>query len=82
MPIPEKDKYSEEQVKHLFSKHGTVTDCRLVKDKSGKSRRIAYVGYKSISEANIALKVRLYFSQSLSGVSLACVQYKNSVLKA
>ena len=47
----------------MFAKHGTVTDCRLLKDKNGKSRRIAYVGYKSITEANQALKVSLAYTK-------------------
>ena len=50
------EKYSEEQVKYLFDKHGKVTDCKLLKDPKGKSRRCAYVGYSTITEASNALK--------------------------
>ena len=44
------------QVKFLFGKHGEVTDCKLLKDKNGKSRRCAYVGYSKESDAAKALK--------------------------
>jgi len=40
----------------LFGKHGEVTDCKLLKDKNGKSRRCAYVGYSKESDAAKALK--------------------------
>ena len=33
-----------------------MTDCKLLKDKSGKSRRIAYIGFKSNRDASDALK--------------------------
>ena len=40
----------------MFGKHGEVTDCKLLKDKNGKSRRCAYVGYSKESDAAKALK--------------------------
>ena len=43
-------------MKFLFGKHGEVTDCKLLKDKTGKSRRCAYVGYSKESDAAKALK--------------------------
>ena len=33
-----------------------MTDCKLLKDKAGKSRRIAYIGFKSNRDASDALK--------------------------
>ena len=48
-------KFDEKQVKKLFSQYGNVTDCRLKQNNQGKSRRIAFVGFKTNKEASHAL---------------------------
>ena len=48
-------KFDEQQVRKVFSKYGNVTDCRLKRNNQGKSRRIAFVGFKTNKEASRAL---------------------------
>jgi multiple RNA-binding domain-containing protein 1 len=45
---------TEKQIKDLFSKKGEVTDVRIVKTKTGKSRRFAFVGFRTDLQAKEA----------------------------
>ncbi|XP_071448809.1 squamous cell carcinoma antigen recognized by T-cells 3-like [Hetaerina americana] len=47
----------EETLKEAFSKCGTITDLRLVKDFKGRSKGYCYVEYSSIEEATKALEL-------------------------
>jgi len=69
-------KYTDEQVKFLFGKHGEVTDCKLLKDKNGKSRRCAYVGYSKESDAAKALKK---LNGTTLGISKLNVEYSKQM---
>ena len=48
-------KFDERQVEKVFSQFGKVTDCKLKRNNQGKSRRIAFVGFKTNKEASAAL---------------------------
>lgn len=48
--VEEKDLVKE------FSKIGEITDCKVIRNERGKSRCIAYLGYKSVEEADKAKK--------------------------
>lgn len=51
----------EAKLRDHFLKQGNVTDVKLMKKRNGESRRFAFVGYKSIDDAEKAAK---YFHQS------------------
>ena len=46
---------SEQRLRALFAEHGDVTDCRLLRTADGKSRQMAFIGYKTVAQAQTAL---------------------------
>eukprot|EP00117_Sycon_ciliatum_P005600 scpid36830/ scgid9477/ Squamous cell carcinoma antigen recognized by T-cells 3 len=46
---------TKEQIKELFSKHGTVVDVRLMTNRSGTSRGFCYVEMESEEQASISI---------------------------
>lgn len=53
--------YDENKLREHFMKQGNVTDVKLMKKRNGESRRFAFVGYKTIDDAEHAAK---YFNSS------------------
>lgn len=49
-------KCSQEKLRELFSCCGEVTDVRLVKTKTGASRKFGFIGFQSAQQAQDALK--------------------------
>lgn len=52
---------TEDRLKTHFSKEGNVTDVKLMKKRNGESRQFAFIGYKSVADAEKAVK---YFDKS------------------
>ncbi|CAL5346588.1 unnamed protein product [Camellia sinensis] len=52
---------AEDRLRELFSQKGEVTDAKLMRTKDGKSRQFGFVGYRTVQEAEEALK---YFNNS------------------
>ncbi|XP_042026020.1 multiple RNA-binding domain-containing protein 1-like [Salvia splendens] len=52
---------AEEHLREFFSQKGEVTDAKLMRTKDGKSRQFGFVGYRTESEAEEAIK---YFNKS------------------
>lgn len=52
---------TEKDLLELFSQKGEVTDCKILRTSSGISRRFAFIGFKTASQANDAMK---YFNNS------------------
>lgn len=52
---------NEKNLKEVFSAKGEVTDVRIVRSKSGKTRQFAFIGFRSPSQAQEALQ---YFNNS------------------
>ena len=46
----------ERELRNLFSFTGEVTDAKVIRDKEGKSRQFAFVGFRSDSDAALACK--------------------------
>eukprot|EP01038_Epipyxis_sp_PR26KG_P009552 gene9552-12865_t len=56
----------ESHLKETFSRSGEITDIHLPKTKDGKTRRIAFIGYRNESQAAHAIK---YFNNTFIGLS-------------
>ncbi|KAJ1911504.1 Multiple RNA-binding domain-containing protein 1 [Mycoemilia scoparia] len=54
-----------------FSAKGNITDCKILKNNYGESRRIGFVGYKTPEEAEAAVK---YFNRSFIDTSRITVE--------
>ena len=52
---------TEKQLKELFGTRGEVTDVRIVKTKSGKSRQLAFLGFRTDIQADEAIN---YFNNT------------------
>ncbi|KAL1537533.1 multiple RNA-binding domain-containing protein 1-like [Salvia divinorum] len=52
---------AEDHLREFFSQKGEVTDAKLMRTKDGKSRQFGFVGYRTESEAEEAIK---YFNKS------------------
>lgn len=50
------DNITQQQVHDVFSKFGLVTDVKLMRTKSGKTRRFAFVGFKEMKAAQAAVE--------------------------
>ncbi|VEU21330.1 DEKNAAC102569 [Brettanomyces naardenensis] len=48
--------YTEDKLKGIFSEEGSVTDIKLIRKRNGESRRFAFVGFKSMDDAENAVK--------------------------
>lgn len=52
---------TEQELRDIFSSKGEITDTRIMRTKSGVSRRFAFIGYRTEQEAQAAIK---YFNNS------------------
>lgn len=50
-------KYSENDVRQMFSNHGTIEECTVLRDPSGQSKGCAFVTFASKQSAIGAIKV-------------------------
>lgn len=66
---------TEERLKEHFQKKGDVTDVKLRKNHKGESRRFAFVGFKSDSDAEEAVR---YFNGSFIDTAKLSVQEAKS----
>ncbi|KAF3447845.1 hypothetical protein FNV43_RR08551 [Rhamnella rubrinervis] len=57
---------AEDRLRDFFSQKGEVTDAKLMRTKDGKSRQFAFVGFRTESEAEEAIK---YFNKAYLGPS-------------
>jgi RNA recognition motif-containing protein len=62
---------SEKQLRELFSSKGEVTDVRVITSKDGKSRRFAFVGFRTDVQANEAQN---HFNNTFIGMSRISVE--------
>lgn len=51
-------KYSESDVRQLFSGHGAIEECTVLRDPSGQSKGCAFVTFSTKQAAIGAIKVR------------------------
>lgn len=63
--------YTEDKLKAHFAKQGNVTDVKLMKTRHGKSRKYCFVGYKTVEDAEKAVK---YFNNSFIDTSRILVE--------
>lgn len=54
-------KYSENDVRQLFSGHGTIEECTVLRDPSGQSKGCAFVTFSTKQSAIGAIKVMFLF---------------------
>lgn len=47
---------TEKQLKQHFKNLGEITDCKVVKDQNGNSRRFGFLGFKDVNSAALAQK--------------------------
>lgn len=61
-------KYSENDVRQLFSGHGTIEECTVLRDPSGQSKGCAFVTFSTKQSAIGAIKVcflkMIYFHET------------------
>ena len=67
---------SDKQLRELFSKKGEVTDARVLHTKDGKTRRIAFVGFRNASQAEEAVA---YYNNTFIGLSRITVELAKRV---
>ncbi|CAO1402084.1 unnamed protein product [Diamesa hyperborea] len=65
-------KYSENDVRQLFSGHGTIEECTVLRDPSGQSKGCAFVTFSTKQSAIGAIKA-LHQSQTMEGCSAPIV---------
>ncbi|QPG72795.1 hypothetical protein FOA43_000097 [Brettanomyces nanus] len=46
------------RLRHVFSEEGSVTDVKLIRKRNGESRRFAFIGFRSMEDAEGAVKSR------------------------
>lgn len=56
-------KYNEQDVRQLFSGHGSIEECTVLRDQSGQSKGCAFVTYATKQAAIAAIKVCNYRSE-------------------
>ena len=66
-------RYKNDDLRSLFAKVGQVTDARVMKAPSGRSRMFGYVGFRGVSEAKRAISTfnKTYVGASRISVDLA-----------
>ena len=70
-------KTDEAALKATFSKHGIVTDVRVMRDKkTGKSRQFGFIGFKDTDSAQAAQK---FLHNSFLGTSKISVEFAKSI---
>jgi len=62
---------TESRLKEFFGQHGQVTDVRIVKTKQGQSRKLAFIGFKTPQEAQMAVS---YFHNTYLDTSKLAVE--------
>lgn len=50
--------YDEDKLRKVFSEDGPVTDVKLVRKRNGQSRRFAFIGFKTMEDAERVVKFR------------------------
>lgn len=65
-------KYNENDVRQLFSGHGTIEECTVLRDPSGQSKGCAFVTFSTKQSAIGAIKA-LHQSQTMEGCSAPIV---------
>lgn len=63
--------FTEEKLREHFGKQGDVTDVKLMKKRNGESRRFAFIGYKSLPDAE---KSARFFNNSFIDTAKIDVQ--------
>ena len=66
----------EKLLKETFAVKGEITDVRIVKTKSGKSRQMAFIGFRTESQANDAIK---YFNNTFLQTARISVEQAQKV---
>ena len=62
----------DEQLREAFSKHGEITDCRVIRDKKTKeSRRFAFIGFRDDVSA---MRAQKYLDKSFIGTCKVSVE--------
>ncbi|XP_074593873.1 uncharacterized protein LOC141849449 [Brevipalpus obovatus] len=69
---------TEDQLKKLFAKEGTITDLQLKYKKNGNFRHFAFVGFKTVDEAEHAKNT---LNNTYFGSSKIVVEFCNTVKK-
>lgn len=67
---------SEKQLKDLFGSKGEVTDVRIVRTKAGKTRQLAFVGFRTDAQAQEAIR---YFNNTFIETSRVTVESAKKV---
>lgn len=67
---------TEKHLKEFFSSKGEVTDVKIVKTKSGKSRHFAFIGYRTEEQCRIAQQ---FFNNSYLNTSKLSVEIAKKV---
>ncbi|CEO99981.1 hypothetical protein PBRA_007715 [Plasmodiophora brassicae] len=67
---------TEARFREVFAAHGDVTDAKIVSTKSGHSRRMGFIGYRTVQEA---AKARGYFDQTFIDTSRITVEFALAV---
>ncbi|XP_058060824.1 CUGBP Elav-like family member 2 [Anopheles bellator] len=65
-------KYNENDVRHLFSGHGIIEECTVLRDPSGQSKGCAFVTFATKQSAISAIK-QLHQSKTMEGCSAPLV---------
>ena len=65
-------KYDEADVRQLFTGHGVIDECSVLRDANGKSKGCAFVTFASKQAATRAMR-KLHQSQTLEGCSAPIV---------
>ena len=68
-----------ERLREHFAERGEVTDAKIMKTSDGKSRQMAFVGYKTEEDATKALE---YFNNTFVDTSKISVEYARAVKSA
>lgn len=67
---------SDERFKRHFADHSAITDARLMRSKNGQSRRFGFIGFKSLEDADEAVK---YFNKTFIDMSRVDVSIAKAV---
>uniref|UniRef100_A0A1B0GGL6 RRM domain-containing protein n=1 Tax=Glossina pallidipes TaxID=7398 RepID=A0A1B0GGL6_GLOPL len=57
-------KYNEADVRQLFTGHGTIEECTVLRDQNGQSKGCAFVTFDTKQHAIAAIKLRLLCGDS------------------
>ncbi len=69
-------KYNENDVRQLFSGHGTIEECTVLRDPNCQSKGCAFVTYSTKQSAKEAIKVRMNYSLGPSNSKLRNGSFK------